>query len=645
MSYCFNPSCQNPQNTVQAKNCIACGSGLLLKDRFRLLKPIAQGGFGRTFLSVDDTQPAKPRCVVKQFLPRPQNVDHLETAAALFRKEAARLSQLGSHPQIPQLLAYVELNQQQFVIQEFIEGLQLAQELVHTGTFKEQRIRQLLLQLLPVLEFIHSHQVIHRDIKPENIIARPNGPFVLVDFGAAKFTTGTLLARTGTLIGSASYAAPEQAAGKATFASDIYSLGVTCIYLLTHVSPFDLFDLSEGAWAWRDYLTQPISNELGNLLDKMLEPATKRRYHSAAEVLTDLQGDGSKFSSSAIFQSAQSRQRQSTAALTGLEQYSAVERKSPSKAQPALKWQCIRTLEGHTKPVHAVDISPDGQVIASGSEDGILKLWNATDGTTIRTLGDRSTGSCDAVAFSADGELIAGAGYDGVIRIWRVGTGTASATLKGHHRYVSDLAFSANGQWLASASYDNTLRIWNVAFNQRLFRWQIVTAKPVHVLPNIHGGWVSAIAWSPDSQRIASVGEDGTVKLWDAVKGELIQTFKGHEGMTQAVALSPNGQFLASSGKDKTIRIWKIANGTVAHAIEHSSEANALSFSRNGQLLVSGHTDCNIQVWQTASGQKLGTLSGHSKVVYALTFSADGQTLISGSEDKNVKLWTLKSHL
>jgi WD40 repeat protein len=642
MSYCFNPSCQNPQNIGQAKVCIACGANLLLKERYRLLKPIAQGGFGRTFLSTDDTQPTKPRCVVKQFLPQPQNADSAATAAALFRKEAARLSQLGSHPQIPQLLDYIEQNQQQYVIQEFIDGLQLAQELAQTGAFQEQRIRQLLLQLLPVLDFIHSHQVIHRDIKPENIIARPHGPFVLVDFGAAKFATGTLLTRTGTLIGSASYAAPEQAAGKATFASDIYSLGVTCLHLLTHISPFDLFDLAEGAWAWRDYLTQPISDELGHLLDKMVEPATNRRYNSAAAALAGIKGNASKSASFPTPSAASIRQRQSPSTPIGLERYFSVKKRGEPKAQPALKWSCLRTLEGHTKPVHAVNMSPDGQVIASASEDGILKLWNAVDGKIIRTLGDRSTGSCDAVAFSADGELIAGAGYDGAIRLWRVGTGTPSATLKGHHRYVSDLAFSPDGQWLASASYDNTLRIWNVAFNQRLFLWQIVNAKPVHMLPNIHGGWVCAIAWSPDAQKIASVGEDGTVKLWNAVKGELIQTFKEHEGMTQAVAFSPNGQFLASSGKDKTIRIWKIANSTVAHTLPLQSEANALSFSRNGQVLVSGQTDCNLHVWQTTNGQNLGMLSGHSKLVSAVAFSPDGQSLVSGSEDKTVKVWTLK---
>ncbi len=211
-------------------------------------------------------------------------------AAELFQQEAKQLKHLGEHPQIPQWLGYLEQDGYQYLLQEFIEGKNLAQELWEKGAYSEEYIRQLLKDLLPVLEFIHSHKIIHRDIKPENIIRRrltsgTNGNLVLVDFGAAKLITGGMLPKTGTMIGSAAYTAPEQLMGKAVFASDIYSLGVTCIHLLTDISPFDLFDSQEGNWVWRDYLKTPVSDELGNILDKMLQGATSRRYHSAAAVL------------------------------------------------------------------------------------------------------------------------------------------------------------------------------------------------------------------------------------------------------------------------------------------------------------------------------------------------------------------------
>lgn len=140
--------------------------------------------------------------------------------------------------------------------------------------------------LLPVLKFIHDRQVIHRDIKPENIIRRnSDGRLVLVDFGAAKLVTGIDQYKTGTSIGSPEYVAPEQARGKAIFASDLYSLGVTCIYLLTQIPPFDLFDVANDCWAWRQYLTSGVSDRLSQILDKLLQNAMSRRFQSADQVM------------------------------------------------------------------------------------------------------------------------------------------------------------------------------------------------------------------------------------------------------------------------------------------------------------------------------------------------------------------------
>jgi serine/threonine protein kinase len=294
MSYCLNPRCPTPQNLTGTNFCRTCESKLLLKDRYRTLKPIGQGGFGKTFLAVDEDKPSQPRCVIKQFFPQAQGTNTVQKAAELFTQEAVRLDELGKHPQIPELLAYFSQDSQQYLVQEFIDGKDLAQELADHGAFNEAQIQALLNDLLPVLQFVHQHQVIHRDIKPENIIRRTSlskggiGQLVLVDFGASKAATGTSLARTGTAIGSAGYIPPEQSLGRAVFASDLYSLGVTCIHLLTQRHPFDLFDVSEGVWVWRDALKSPVSDALGRLLDRMLESPINRRYQSAAEVLQDL---------------------------------------------------------------------------------------------------------------------------------------------------------------------------------------------------------------------------------------------------------------------------------------------------------------------------------------------------------------------
>ncbi len=289
MSQCLNPNCLkiNPDNS---QFCQFCGVSLLLAQRYRAFRILGQGGFGRTFRAVDEFKPSRPLCVIKQFLPQAQGTNNVQKAAELFEQEAVYLENLGKHDQIPELLAHFTQDTHQYLIQQYIPGQNLAQALVEDGVFNESAIWQVLRDILSVLQFVHQNNVIHRDIKPENIIRRENdNKLVLVDFGASKVTENLGLSVTGTVIGSAEYTAPEQAKGKPKFASDLYSLGVTCLHLLTNISPFDLYSVEEGDWVWRDFLVDnPVSDKLGNILDKLVESAIKRRYQSVEEVLADI---------------------------------------------------------------------------------------------------------------------------------------------------------------------------------------------------------------------------------------------------------------------------------------------------------------------------------------------------------------------
>ncbi|MFZ4729262.1 MAG: protein kinase domain-containing protein [Pseudanabaena sp.] len=311
MPYCLNPSCQKPNNPEGGRFCINCGKNLQLKGLYEAIAFIGQGGMGRTFQAKDLGRLGQS-CVIKQFLPQFQNPDLMKKAIALFESEAAQLKALGSHPQIPELIAYFEEDGCLYLVQELIEGKNLYIELQSNGIFSEADIYELLVNILPVLQFIHDRQVIHRDIKPDNIVKRllkssergqeekiahdqslitnsPQISFALVDFGAAKAVTTDTANRTGTLIGSAEYIAPEQARGKAVPQSDLYSLGVTCIYLLTGISPFDLYNDESDRWIWREKLQISVSNHLAGILNRLLERAISNRYSSATEVLHDLQ--------------------------------------------------------------------------------------------------------------------------------------------------------------------------------------------------------------------------------------------------------------------------------------------------------------------------------------------------------------------
>ncbi|MEO6860481.1 MAG: GUN4 domain-containing protein [Microcoleus sp.] len=299
MTYCLNLDCprdkrQNPPGT---KYCLNCGSKLLLKDLYAATEPLRDGGFGRTFRAVNHGK-FEELCVIKQLSP-PQEFQrkpaHFKKYVRLFEQEARRLYEL-KHPQIPQLISYFEEDGRLYLVQEFIDGNNLKDELEKYGAYSETKIRELLLDLLPLLNFVHERNVIHRDIKPENVIRRNRDrKLVLIDFGVSKQVVTDAPTKTGTKLGTPGYAALEQRHGRAVPASDLYSLGVTCIRLLTSVMPYldiygdihdDLYDPLEGRWLWREALPKgtKISQDLSQILDKLIQEYVKDRYKSSMEV-------------------------------------------------------------------------------------------------------------------------------------------------------------------------------------------------------------------------------------------------------------------------------------------------------------------------------------------------------------------------
>jgi serine/threonine protein kinase len=298
MLYCSNPTCSNPFIPDGNTFCLSCGSQTLsplFRNRYRVIQLLGEGGFGRTYEAIDTDRMDDPG-VIKQFFPQVQGTAALEKATELFKQEAKRLYELGEHPQIPRLIAYFEQDKRLYLVQELIKGQTLLAELQQQGTFSEEKIWQLLADLLPVLKVVHERGVIHRDIKPENIMRRrKDGKLMLIDFGVSKQVTATLLGQAGTTVGTHGYAPMEQMRGQVYPASDLYSLGVTCIRLMTQCLPQEegsdaLYDAINGKWIWRERLPEGtnISPQLADVLDKMLQNYLKNRYQSADEVLADV---------------------------------------------------------------------------------------------------------------------------------------------------------------------------------------------------------------------------------------------------------------------------------------------------------------------------------------------------------------------
>ncbi|BAS55799.1 MULTISPECIES: serine/threonine-protein kinase [Leptolyngbya] len=296
MSYCLNPVCPSPENLANTERCQACGASLLLRDRYRVLHALGQGGFGATFLAKDESLPGQPYCVIKQLRPTTTAPHVMQMARDLFEREAQTLGRIGNHPQIPRLLDYFEANQEFYLVQEYISGSTLQQEIKRSGAFSEAGVKQFLSEILPIMQYVHSHQVIHRDLKPANLIRRSQDcKLVLIDFGAVKNQVNSVSAAslsdqtalTAYAIGTPGFAPPEQMAMRPVYASDLYALGVTCIYLLTAKSPKDLdYDPATGELLWQKQVH--LSEHFAGVLKKMLEVSVRHRFQSANEILRAL---------------------------------------------------------------------------------------------------------------------------------------------------------------------------------------------------------------------------------------------------------------------------------------------------------------------------------------------------------------------
>ncbi|MCT7989307.1 serine/threonine-protein kinase [Laspinema olomoucense] len=274
----------------------------LLNNRYRIIRELGSGGFGETFLAEDTQMPSERRCVVKQLKPVTANPQIFQLINERFAREAAILEALGEgNRQIPRLYAYFEEQSQFYLVQEWIEGETLTNRVENQGKMSESSVREILISLLPVLEFVHSQRIVHRDIKPDNIMLRKSDRIpILIDFGAVKETMGTVMNSSGNgtssiVIGTPGFMPSEQAAGRPVYSSDLYSLGLTAIYLLTEKWPQELaINHDTGEVIWRQYAPR-ISPSLATVLDKAIMSHSRDRFHSPREMLDALEGRNFSF--------------------------------------------------------------------------------------------------------------------------------------------------------------------------------------------------------------------------------------------------------------------------------------------------------------------------------------------------------------
>jgi serine/threonine protein kinase len=627
-------------------------------------------------LALDEDR-LKARCVIKQFSPQIKGTQALEKAVSLFEQEAVRLNELGEHPYIPNLLAYFEQAQRLYLVQQFIEGENLVQELGSQGPFSEQKIRELLAGLLPVLKFVHDRNVIHRDITPSNIIRRRlDGKLVLIDFGVSKLLNQDTSAMPGTKIGTEGYAPMEQLRnGRAYPASDLYSLGVTCLYLLTRIRPEDLYDPLRGQWIWREQFREQgglLSEGIADILDRMVRDLVSERYATASDAMRDLrmalshpaadsppdlplppipavltQPPTLRPTRSDDEDAQESVADRPTAPLEGRRgvtgaqgQRSGYPRAMPPSSLPAPPIPASAqpdTLPGISQPVQR--LSRPGQ--PGNSQQRVsqparfsgpppnLSLGAPQNYPCLQTLIGHSSWVM-GLAVTPDGKTLVSGGLDDRILVWDAASGEKLQILRGHSRPINSLAISPNGEILVSGSDDDTIKLWQLPAGQ--------------LLRSISGHTqdVNAVAISPDGQFIASGSEDRSVCIWRLATGDRLRSFPGVTGLVRTTVISPNGQLVASGGSDNQIKVWNLNAGNLLCTLAgHLNSVQAVAITPDARSLVSGSKDRTIRIWDLKTGSLTRTIVKHLEAVNAVAITPDGRLLISGSSDKTVRIWRL----
>ncbi len=694
MSYCLNPKCPNPSDLSNERRdvCRHCGSELLLQGRYRVVRPLGGGGFGRTF-EANDRGTLKVLKVLYKHHPK---------AVELFQQEAKVLSRLN-HPGIPKVdpdgyFTFLPANFKEplhCLVMEKITGLNLEEWMKQRDKkpLKQEEALNCLKQLVEILDKVHQQQFFHRDIKPLNIMRRPEGPLVLIDFGAVRELTGTYLAKVGqgqniTGIVSPGYTPPEQINGKAVPQSDFYALGRTFVYLVTAQSPTAFPENPRtGKLLWREHAPQ-IAPEVADVIDYLMAPFPGNRPQNAQMILQCLaETDPTKENSTGIHSGfAFRRHSTGSGGLSGISTTgqnstgrqkttgSKLRRSQPKLAKsknllvagcaalllgltgtqlyayfrygyfPANPIQVIASLPGsrflqktikrQVGSVSAIAVNP---IPAPSKKGSGLSFASASFGTI--KLWDQGTGKLlhtfsghtswvRSLAISSDGQILASGSDDKTVRLWSLDKRFRMLTIAAHDDAVRAVAISPDGQTLVSGSEDKTVRIWQLPTGQRLLT---IAA---------HAGPVNALAISPDGQTLVSGSDDKTVKIWNLNTGRAVRTLSGHEGAVLSLAISPDGKTLASGSADSTIKLWDLNTGKLRKTLRgYADSVRCLAISPDGKLLASGAD--SIKLWNLKTGTELGTFSGHGTHVTAVAISPDDQTLLSGSPDQTLKIWAL----
>ncbi len=404
------------------------------------------------------------------------------------------------------------------------------------------------------------------------------------------------------------FSAPEVLTGNISSTSDLYSIGLIIIYVLTGIRPFQLFDVTNRGWIWRDYWhVQPQISTINTakfaaILDRTIDLDPSSRFSSTAAMIA------------------------------------AVSDCAPNLAPKIPNWTCRHTLTGHQglfAGVKTIAISPHLSIVATGSEDTTIRLWNIDTGAEIGVLTGHQK-AVDSIIFHPhhSGLLVSG-DRAGQIKLWQANPVEELMTINSHQSKVNCLAISPDGRLIISGGSDKTIKIWLLRLTDDRSIDCLATLK-AHQLA------VNGLAFNPIEAEVAfaSVSSDRRVILWGMESKTPLDILTAHTQAVKTLAFSPNGKLLATAGDDGLILIWDVDCHKLVQTLSaHRWTISALSFLANGNTLISASWDGNIKFWQVNSGQEIDCLSTHNEEVLAMAIGRDSQSIVTASRDRTAKIW------
>ncbi|MFS8877985.1 protein kinase domain-containing protein [Synechococcus sp. H55.11] len=677
--------------------------GQTLGGRYQILEEL--GSSGQTYLAQDGHRPEQSWVVIRRWQPRSPKGEEPSAARQRFEQAMALWERLGSHECISRLLTYFEQEGDFYWVEEWIEGQTLEQALRQATEqgqpWTEAEVRAFLQDVLQTLALLHSEGVNCCNLEPSRLICRrADGRWVVLGLGCCNSgpeAADSDLEALGLIAIQALSGIPthklfrdpltgelrwhDLAPTSAPFAAFLDCLGgcdprQRFASAAAALAALQALPLAEGVSPGAEILPDPVAAA------PLQEPTTPPRSSVSlrARFWIPPLWAGSSLAALLVLLGAAAWQLAANLSLwgekaivprdsvppagtranlgsAGLKSFSSPEQPpnpsrtgSLSSSSPALNladWakslQLKATLEGPAA-ITALAISPDGDLLVAGGDDGVIRFWDPQAGQLLQSWAGHE-GSIETLAISPDGTFLVSGGADKTVRVWdlvTLGDGVPRLQLQGHTELINSVAISPDGRWIASGSADRTIRLWQAEDGQ-LVRTIDSAAHPV-----TQGSGITAVAFAPSGVAekrsppwiLVAANGDPTVHLWDPGSGALLKTLEADYPIEQ-VLLSPDGRHLLAASASG-VWIWNVGTGSLERTLAQPLSGLAtLALSPDGRLLASGtdHRAQQIKLWDLGSGKELRTLGGQTWMVSALLFGPNGQTLLSGGADGAIRIW------